>query len=682
MKAGSLLVVPAFEKNRGGGHLIRSVALVRSLRAAGQEAFLYLPVGDDPSNEVPRAKKLPVQQAPGGTTAGSAGANDELLRVSGLLGEPWIAGETPGSSEPWLLRGDPEKYPNWAFIILDRFRTPPEEAAYWASLAPLIGIDEGGPARNSFEFLIDLLPALKRRGYEPPNAAFPSLIPLPKNRRPSFSKIRRFPENGSGRPGGRFRVLISFGAEDLQGLTVPAALGLSRLAGPEQLETTVIAPGLPKDQEALLKTVFIRVLDAAPDIRERLWEYDLVITHYGLTAFEAIHARVLVLLVSPGEYHEKLALNAGFISAGIGPAAAGRVGRLLFSFRGERNLGFNKDFLYFLSVRCGTISSQYGFDQVPDNSLGDLLASYTPPRFRSCPGCGGTPWTHPKGRPRTLARFPDRSYRCCSHCGMVYMIRSSPPPIEYGVDYFFDLYKRQYGKTYLEDFPNLVEAGKKRLTHVKAVLQKGLRPDGLGQGGPLLLDIGCAYGPFLAAARDEGFSPLGIDAAPDAVRHVRETLGLPAYAGFFPRVSLPESAGEADFSVVSLWYVIEHFEALPPVLGKINRLLKTKGVLAFSTPSFRGISGRKAPIHFLEKSPMDHWTIWSPGICRKLLAHYGFTLKKILVTGHHPERFFRDKTVNQGGGLWNLLLGISRLFGLGDTFECYAVKKEDYNDGI
>jgi hypothetical protein len=46
-----------------------------------------------------------------------------------------------------------------------------------------------------------------------------------------------------------------------------------------------------------------------------------------------------------------------------------------------------------------------------------------------------------------------------------------------------------------------------------------------------------------------------------------------------------------------------------------------------------------------------------------------------VVTGHHPERF---PFVNKKRGLANFVAGlVSRWFGLGDTFEVYAVKEED-----
>jgi hypothetical protein len=54
----------------------------------------------------------------------------------------------------------------------------------------------------------------------------------------------------------------------------------------------------------------------------------------------------------------------------------------------------------------------------------------------------------------------------------------------------------------------------------------------------------------------------------------------------------------------------------------------------------------------------------------------GFTVKKIVITGHHPERFPLAGRLITGkkGPLYGFLLLLSRIFGLGDTFEVYAVK--------
>jgi 2-polyprenyl-3-methyl-5-hydroxy-6-metoxy-1,4-benzoquinol methylase len=557
---------------------------------------------------------------------------------------------------------------SWELIVLDRFQTPPEEYVFWSSLGPLLGIDEGGSLRGDFDFLLDLLPGLT--GPSPANLMDPSLLPLPSKRRSGPNPA----------PSGKLRVLISFGAEDMARLGPRAAEALEPLG--KEVELTLLDPSAGK---------------YIAELREHLAEYDLLITHFGLTAFEALYAGLAVLIISPGDYHEKLARATGFFSAGIGPSGLFALPGLLISRR-----ALNRDFIEGLGQRCAGIARRYGLDKAPGLSLDAFIEGLRPRgnflRDRPCPACGAvwnpgeTPgWEETPGgiatgsAHQTLARFPDRTYRRCPRCGIVYMNRLNEPPIEYAREYFFEFYKKQYGKTYLEDFPNLVAMGRRRLKLISSLLaqeDRGVQAR--------LLDIGCAYGPFLKAAAEAGFNPVGIEAAGEAAAYVTREFKFPVIQGLFPLEAPHEgrdgssplpaaSSGELQnesFSVLTLWYVIEHFREPRLALKEVNRLLKPGGVLAFATPSFRGISGRRSGRIFLENSPADHWTVWSPGICRPLLKRAGFSLKKIVVTGHHPERFplggllFKERK----GFLYGFFLLISRLFRLGDSFEVYAVK--------
>ena len=247
------------------------------------------------------------------------------------------------------------------------------------------------------------------------------------------------------------------------------------------------------------------------------------------------------------------------------------------------------------------------------------------------------------------------------------MDRTCAPPVEYEKEYFFESYKKQYGKTYLEDFDNIKNIAKNRLKIIKSLLKNDNKDK-----NPSLLDVGCAYGPFLAAAKEEGFSPLGIDPAKDAVSYVKQELHIPAVHGFFPNCPLTEK--ETNYNVVTLWYVIEHFPDCAIVLKEIKKILSPGGILSLSTPSFCGISGRSSIRSFLFKSPRDHWTLWSPKMCKKALYLAGFKVKKIVVSGHHPQRFpllGRFAKSKKSLMYWTLLF-ISKLFGLGDTFEVYS----------
>jgi 2-polyprenyl-3-methyl-5-hydroxy-6-metoxy-1,4-benzoquinol methylase len=608
----SLLAVPAWEPGRGGGHLSRCRDLVCSVRERGGNAWLYLP---------PEARAVT-------ETAG--------------IGELLINEED--EEEAKLRTG------NFSLIVLDRYKTEPGELKFWCSLGPVAGIDEGG-FRSGFDFLLDLLPGLP--GREPPNISDPSLIPLPERRRPSFHS----PLN---------RVLVSFGAEDRAGLTVPAALALC--GRPPSCEVTAAFGPLAslnhKDRE-LLESREVTVLEtpvlAPAEFRNGLADYDLLITHFGLGAFEGLYARVPVLLVSPGRYHEALARHAGFVSAGTGKRAAGR----LFPFLSADG---KPDLQKYRSLAEVSEKAALRWGLKSAGSLAELFLSWKPSVHRGCPLCA-SPGKTQKEPGRLLARFPGRTYRRCS-CGLVYLDRSAPPPQEYDSAYFFEDYKKQYGKTYLEDFPQLKKNGERRLTRIKALLPAGEVPR-------KLLDIGCAYGPFLAAARDGGFDPRGIDPSEDAAAYVRQTLNIPAVRDFFPPA---EALRPASFDVVTLWFVIEHFKEPRKVLVEINRILKPGGILAFSTPSYNGVSRRKSPVSFLNNSPADHWIIWDPRRCTRMLARFGFRVKKREITGHHPERFpVVGPLLKTGGGGYRFFNLISLVFGLGDTFCVYAVKTGEFH---
>ena len=607
MKQRPILAVPACEKGRGGGHLTRCIKLVCSLHKLGRETRLFL----------------------------SADANTKTLFAEAGFDPAWLVSESDLHNI------------NWEYIVLDRFRTSQKEFEQWTNLAPVIGIDEGGVCRDRFDFLIDILPNII---HIKPNIADPSLVFLPE-KNIGNSKNKSVP----------LKVLITFGQEDAAGLGLVSANTLAKKNN-NVIDITFLQGKLMSTNNSPLS--LFKTVKTIPELNKHLHEYDLIITHYGITSFEALYANVPVLLVSPTSYHEKLTKAAGFFSAGNGKKAVAKLAKLLLK-NGEVNLSFYRE----LKSRCVSLAEKHNLSQTQKKNLAEIINDFSPKVIRNCPACGNR-LTGPDQK--ALARFPCRTYRQCKKCGVIFMDRLNPPPIEYGREYFFDFYQKQYGKTYIEDFPHLTAMAKRRIRTIK---KTGKIKNG---ENPCLLDIGCAYGPFLAAAREEGFNPFGIDPAEDAVRYVTQTLGIQAVQGFFPDAALPH-----PHTAVTLWYVIEHFSDCVPAFAEIRKLLKPGGILAFATPSFSGISGRSSLKHFLERSPEDHWTIWSPASCKKALKTAGFKVKKIAVSGHHPERFplLGKFASNPQSPLYRLLLTISKIFKLGDTFEVYAVNRGEKEAG-
>jgi len=625
---GLILIVPAFESGRGGGHLCRCITLTKNLREMGAQARLFLP-----------------------SQAGDMGGFFQSMNFNSA----WRI------TDEELANFD-EKNEKIEFIILDRFQTQGDELSRWKKIAPVIGIDEGGPFRDSFDFLIDIL-IPQKMGSPHANIVDPSLLKFPPKPLPQKNPAE-----------GKLKVLVSFGQEDPKrlGITVARAL-CTRTFGAENIAdnmdiTLLRGAFAKKENDAQINALpNVRVLEAIPSLAEHLCEYDLVITHYGITAYEALYAGTPVLLASPTAYHAKLAKAAGFLA--FNPK---------FLLTEARRHGGNKKELQITTpcrepkVRCASVRDlkkhceklavKYGLDR-EGSSLADLINGFSLQINRLCPVCGAD------APSRSIGRFRERTYRRCPKCGVIYMDRTCPPPIEYEREYFFDFYKKQYGKTYLDDFPNIKEVGKRRLKIIKS-LSHGRETK------PTLLDIGCAYGTFLAAADEEAFSPYGIDPAEDAIRYVQQKLGLPAVHGFFPHSSLliPNSSSPPLYDVVTLWFVIEHFTDCAAVLSAIKKILKPGGILAFSTPSFSGISGRSSLRGFLSASPADHWTVWSVSTCKKALALAGFKVKKTVSIGHHPERFplLGKFAKSKKSPIFWALLAISKIFSLGDTCEVYA----------
>ncbi|MDR1232169.1 MAG: class I SAM-dependent methyltransferase [Spirochaetaceae bacterium] len=592
----NILVVASFETGRGTGHLVRSARLVTELRARGFNALLGI-VGD--RNEREAAKVVP---------------GFDFQHRTPLIEIDRVA---------------------WDLIVTDRYRTPSLEAPFYHRAAPVLGIDEGGTSRADFDFLLDILHCAK----VPPNERRPDLVTNAaalSRREKSGSGADSVSSSGPASGLNRLNVLVSFGGEDTAGLGQKTFLALM---GRGDMKLTVAAPANP-----------------IPDLAAHLADFDLVITHYGLTAYESLAAGVPVLLDHPGKIHRRLAKKAGFLPCGVQT--------LLRQPDGKAAHWVAK----VLSPHNAALAAKLGLAAKQNQTLLDYIASLSPHVHRECPLCGGA-----KGR--IIKRFSQRTYRVCPKCGIIYMDRLDEPPVEYAEDYFFDFYKGQYGRTYIEDFDNLKAMARARLGHIQLILAEAAGK--ADQETPLgkILDIGCAYGPFLQAAKEAGASmPVGFDPAESAVRYLKEHLGIFALCGFFPqdcRVG-PAAFWEAEyFDVVTMWYVIEHFTDLREALETVRTLLKNGGVFAFSTPSAGGISGRKNRGAFLEKSPADHWTVWDPRLVKHQLAQAGFEVKKIVVTGHHPERFPRW---TQFLGK-NLLLKISKICKLGDTFEVYATSR-------
>lgn len=121
------------------------------------------------------------------------------------------------------------------------------------------------------------------------------------------------------------------------------------------------------------------------------------------------------------------------------------------------------------------------------------------------------------------------------------------------------------------------------------------------RSGGRLLEIGCAYGFFLAEAKPF-FEVTGIELAEDAAAHGRK-LGLNVITGIADEATL---APLGTFDVIVLLDVIEHLPDPRETLSLCARHLKPGGVIVITTGDFGSLSARVAGSQWRLMTPPQH----------------------------------------------------------------------------
>jgi SAM-dependent methyltransferase len=138
------------------------------------------------------------------------------------------------------------------------------------------------------------------------------------------------------------------------------------------------------------------------------------------------------------------------------------------------------------------------------------------------------------------------------------------------------------------------------------------------------LDIGCAGGAFLRAARDLELSAIGVEPSKWLSEHARSKHGLDVRTGTLSDHSFPEEY----FDLITLWDVIEHLPDAGAELKQIHRLIKPDGLLVVNYPDFGSfiaqMLGKKWP--FLLSV---HLVYYTPQTIRKQLLKSGFEISDI-----------------------------------------------------
>lgn len=103
-----------------------------------------------------------------------------------------------------------------------------------------------------------------------------------------------------------------------------------------------------------------------------------------------------------------------------------------------------------------------------------------------------------------------------------------------------------------------------------------------GDGPFRILDLGCGPGRDLAALRERGHQPIGLDGAEAFARMAREQAGVEVWCQDFLALDLPRARFDGVFANASLFHVPSR--ELPRVLAELRDCLRPGGVLFASNP--------------------------------------------------------------------------------------------------
>ncbi len=223
-----------------------------------------------------------------------------------------------------------------------------------------------------------------------------------------------------------------------------------------------------------------------------------------------------------------------------------------------------------------------------------------------------------------FVQIGDTSYVRCQDCGLIYM---NPRPervdeinrsvMKEGLDYFtrkgFSEGHQKYYKEYLKKFRKY---------------RKNNR----------LLEVGCASGGFLYAARSMDWEATGVEVFSDAATYGREKYGLDIIAGDLLEVDLPSGA----FDVVIMNQVIEHLKLPLETLYKINKLLAPRGVVYIHTPNYDSLTLKRYR-QFPKYYPKDHLYLFTDRTLKRMLEKTGF---RVIWRTSHGFSFQRTSTEN------------------------------------
>ena len=201
----------------------------------------------------------------------------------------------------------------------------------------------------------------------------------------------------------------------------------------------------------------------------------------------------------------------------------------------------------------------------------------------------------------------------CRQCGLIYV---NPRQARAEIEAFYE--EEYYGLGQKIDYDARVDF----FAGVAGRLEKQVRPG-------RLLDIGCGYGHFLLACRQQGWQVAGVELGGAACTRARQA-GLEVFHGTLAQAGFPENS----FDLVTLWNVLDHLTDPLAEVREILRVLRPGGLVCFRVPNAAFHLHAKRVLRRLQVLGVRDVTTFhlislTPRTARLLLEKGGFTAVQV-----------------------------------------------------
>jgi SAM-dependent methyltransferase len=205
-----------------------------------------------------------------------------------------------------------------------------------------------------------------------------------------------------------------------------------------------------------------------------------------------------------------------------------------------------------------------------------------------------------------IFRLPNGNLHYCAACDLLFS--GATPSAESHASYYNDSYR--------VDRDRLKASTRRKAPAILDYLGKFVETGSL-------LEIGCSYGFFLAAARQRGWRVVGVELSSAAAAYARTEQGLDVRFGTLDQ---PDLSRDGPFDAIVLLHVLEHLLDPVAALEVIRRLLAPNGIAYIATPNLSSLEYRLLRSWWLWVDPRAHVCLFSPQSLRTLFERCGFRL--------------------------------------------------------